>query len=903
MSFVKKGENMDKSNFDTGMYIIDKNYCIINLNDTMHKMYPEVKVGDICHKALAMSDVPCSTCPLVNNDVLFYNPVRSEWISANAAEMNYPGHGECYNVQFKMRKHIGGTKSEIIRMEKVDEHIASLNHATGSESIIGVYKDEGAPIFYANENMVSLLGYDSLDEMDSAVDGYFLNAIHPADRGRVQKDSRTVKNIGETFETVFRVSHKDGTWLWCVLRGKLVETATGRLAYFSVCANMESFLSVHDELEKEKQELLKKKIQNEAIIKSIPGGYHRCANDDGYTFLYISKSFEKVVGWTKEEIRDNFDNKFFNLICPDDYDLFGGLVEGVGDEGGGSATYRIKHKDGTLHWVQDATMLIENEGESFFQCTLSDISQFVDEQEQLAVRNAELQQNEDLFKAIAKNMPSGYHRCSVDDGFNLFFISDSFLEIVGYTEEELETEVNNQYINLVAPEDREKFMALEPQLAATGRIDAVYRIVCKDGSRRWVKDATAKVTQGGQSFYQCTLADITEHVEQFQKEKERAETSSRAKSAFLFNASHDIRTPMNAIQGFTQMLKQNPDDGELVRETVEKIEKSSNILNKLLSDVLELSRIESGKVEIDMSTLDLEAYSDNMQLILEKEIREQGINFRKETKITDRFVYCDELKITQIGMNMLSNAKKFTPAGGTITMGIEQIAPEKDGYAKYRFYVKDTGIGMSKQFLARAFEQFERERTATESGVVGSGLGLSIIKKLTEIMDGYCELDSTLGEGTTIASVFNLRVTKERDAEETAEEAVEVDFAGKRILLVEDNDFNREIARFVLENMDIAVEEAEDGSEAVNALINKPAGYFDLVLMDIQMPVMDGYTATCEIRNIQNKAIADVPIVAMTANAFKEDRDKCLAVGMNEHIGKPIDADVLKKVLSEIFCK
>ncbi len=766
---------MESNRLDTGMYIIDKEYRIVNFNRTMGEMYPDVKLGDICYQALALQDAPCESCPLVHNDILFYNPFRKEWISANAAEITYPGHGECHNIQFKTQKDVGESsevkKNDRFGFEKVGEHVADL--------------------------------------------------------------------------------------------------------------------------QEQNRELLKKESQTQSILYKIPGAYHRCAPQEGYPFLHISESFEEIAGWTKEEIETNFDNKFLNLVLPEDQHLFDNLVEQIEDKGEGNSIYRLKRKNGGYRWVQDSTMYVDLGDDSFYQCTLADITEFVEKQEKLAIQNVELQQRESLFNAIAQKMPGGYHRVGASDGFPLLFCSDSFLEIVGWTREELQNELDNRFIYVVAPEDRALFMSMEPELVRDGRVKAVYRIHRKDGSRRWVQDTTMRVEQDGEVFYQCTLADITEYVEKLNEEKERAEASNRAKSVFLFNASHDIRTPMNAIQGFTKILKQNPDDGEQVREIIAKIEKSSETLMKLLSDVLELSRIENGKESVDLVVTDLNELSDKLHTMLAEEIETLGITFKLENRIQNSFVWCDELKLTQIGMNMLSNAKKFTPAGGTITFGIEQQPADKPEYANYRFYVRDTGIGMSEEFLNRAFGQFERERTATESGVMGSGLGLSIIKKLTELMGGTCTLKSQLGKGTEISSIVKLRTATGKEEETEYIECVDVDFAGKRVLLVEDNDFNREIARFILEDLGFFVEEAENGSDAVNTLLHTEAGWYDVVLMDIQMPVMDGYTAAQEIRRIADPQISSVPIIAMTANAFLEDKEKCISVGMNGHISKPIDVNIL----------
>ncbi len=395
------------------------------------------------------------------------------------------------------------------------------------------------------------------------------------------------------------------------------------------------------------------------------------------------------------------------------------------------------------------------------------------------------------------------------------------------------------------------------------------------------------------------LEEKRKHREFAEEARLRAEASNRAKSVFLFNASHDIRTPMNAIHGFTHMIEQNPDDAEVVKDAIGKIKKSNDVLMTLLNNVLELSRIESGKDEVELTALNFNSLTDKLSLMFAQEMEEAGVTFRVENKLDDDTVMADELKCTRILMNMLSNARKFTPAGGTVVFGVQQIAMVSEQRATYRLYVKDTGIGMSEEFQQRAFEQFEMERSSTKSGVVGNGLGLAIIKKLAEQMNGRYYLSSVQGKGTEISVELTLGFG-ENVAEQKEEPQKEVDFSGKRVLLVEDNEFNREIARFILEDAGIVVEEAEDGSVAVEKIKKAEPGAFDFVLMDIQMPIMDGYTATKEIRSMENPEIANIPIIAMTANAFKEDREKCLAAGMNEHIAKPVDIGKLYRTLQEV---
>ncbi len=433
-------------------------------------------------------------------------------------------------------------------------------------------------------------------------------------------------------------------------------------------------------------------------------------------------------------------------------------------------------------------------------------------QERDAILTAQIQKASDaisLLENLSANVPGGYHRCGTTGGFKLQFVSKSFLDVVGYTKEELEEEFDNDYINLVAPEDREFFMSHEPELREEGRVDLVYRIRRKDGTRRWIQDATIRTVQNNEEFYQCTLSDITEYVEKLNAEKERAEASSLAKSTFLFNASHDIRTPMNAIQGFARIIADNVDNPQIVQDAVQKIIQSGNTLTTLINDILEVSRIEHGKEEVEKRPLNMEAHIEKLYEMFRFEMEQAGICFEMKNSIEHPHVLGDDLKLTRIAMNLLSNAKKFTAAGGTVTFSVQET--DFDGEkAYYTLFVRDTGIGMSQEFQKRAFEQFERERTSTESGIVGSGLGLAIIKRLCELMNAEYHIDSELGKGTEITVKVPLMISKEA-AISSGREVDYENFSGKRILLVEDNEFNREIARYTLEAANFVVEEAENG--------------------------------------------------------------------------------------------
>lgn len=392
---------------------------------------------------------------------------------------------------------------------------------------------------------------------------------------------------------------------------------------------------------------------------------------------------------------------------------------------------------------------------------------------------------------------------------------------------------------------------------------------------------------------------------ELQNAKEAAESASRAKSTFLFNMSHDIRTPMNAIMGFSAMAERYVNDPEKVQDCLQKINLSGEHLLKLINNVLDLARIESGRMEMNIQACRIPDSMGQMEYIFQADCRKKNLTLEIVSDIQDEIVFCDMLKINQIELNLIGNAIKYTPEGGKITYSVTQTGREGD-YATYRCSVKDNGIGMSPEFSRNVFEAFERENSSSTTGIEGSGLGLAITQRLVDGMGGTITCQSEQGKGSEFIFVLTFRVGSPEDlpretiTDENGRiiEDKELDMTGKRILLVEDNALNREISRELLENQGILVEEAEDGEAAVEIVRNSTPGYYDMVLMDIQMPKMDGYEATRQIRRLTDSALAQIPIVAVTANAFEEDKQEAREAGMNGHIAKPISIKQLREQMA-----
>ena len=395
--------------------------------------------------------------------------------------------------------------------------------------------------------------------------------------------------------------------------------------------------------------------------------------------------------------------------------------------------------------------------------------------------------------------------------------------------------------------------------------------------------------------------------EAIEREKIRAVEGSLAKSQFLFNMSHDIRTPMNAIIGYTALAR-HEDDPSVLHEYLDKIDTSSHHLLTLINDILEMSRIESGRIELEFVPTDLPALFEEIHDLFAEQMKQKQLDFTIHTaQVQDRYVWCDKKNLTRVLLNVVSNANKFTPEGGTIDVSLFEGGSSEDGYGDYEIRVRDSGIGMSQAFVEKMFNAFERERTSTDSGVEGTGLGLSITKRIVDLMGGTIEVLTSPGNGTELVIRVGLKLASAEDLprEETEEPAqtvdAPVDFTQKRLLLVEDNQINMEIAKMILVQMGFDVETAENGQIAVDRVTASRPGYYDLVLMDIQMPVMDGYAATRMIRALENPAQANVPIVAMTANAFAEDVQAAMDAGMQAHIAKPVDIAVLNRTLQEVL--
>ena len=397
---------------------------------------------------------------------------------------------------------------------------------------------------------------------------------------------------------------------------------------------------------------------------------------------------------------------------------------------------------------------------------------------------------------------------------------------------------------------------------------------------------------------------LQESQKQLKEALERAESASEAKTNFLSNMSHDIRTPMNALLGYTMMLKPKIKDEQLLGY-VEKMERSGKLLLSIINHVLDMARIESGRMEVNEVYTRVGIDIEEVISVFSLEAKKKNIRLLTSVQVEHGHIMADLTKIREIFSNLLSNAIKYTPEGGTVQLNVRELPCSRPGYTCIQAEIADNGIGMSKEYLPTLFDAFTRERNTTVAKISGTGLGMPIVKNLVEMQGGTIEVESEPGKGSRFIVTLEHPIADEAHYKPQEQEAKSAQGAellkGKHILLAEDNDLNAEIALFILRNMGLEVERVEDGAQCVSRLEQQPAGTYDLIFMDVQMPQMDGYEATQTICALDDKEKAAIPIVAMTANAFAEDRERALAAGMNGHIAKPIDVKKLERVLVKLL--
>lgn len=515
---------------------------------------------------------------------------------------------------------------------------------------------------------------------------------------------------------------------------------------------------------------------------------------------------------------------------------------------------------------------------------------------------------------LGDQIPGGFFIYRADGSQELVYVNQATLRIFGCVDmAEFTALTDNTFRGMVHPEDYDDIQSsIDHQITADGsdQMDYVeYRIVRKDGEVRWVDDYGhfAQMPGYGDVYY-VFIMDVTDK-RRIQAEKMQAEMAlarekqaSELKDSFLFNISHDIRTPMNAVIGFSELARRHMDDHERLAEYLDKTTASGKQLLSLIDDMLEMNQLNDGKIVLSESPVDLKVELTTTAELFRGLAEQKNIIIETNINLPAMEVLTDCNRFRRIISNLMDNAVKFTPAGGRVALSARQMrTSETGGYARYEFVIQDTGIGMSDEFMGRMFDAFEREGNSTATGMTGMGLGLSIVKSLLDLMGGTITAKSKKGVGTAFTVALPMKLASGGVKYEAPVSEPVYKKEERRLLIVEDIELNRELAQTLLEEEGFLVEAVPDGCDAVDAVRGHGAGYYDLILMDIQMPVMNGYEATRAIRALPREDCPRIPIVALSANARDEDRRLSMAAGMNAHVAKPFDIDGLVKVINGLI--
>lgn len=530
---------------------------------------------------------------------------------------------------------------------------------------------------------------------------------------------------------------------------------------------------------------------------------------------------------------------------------------------------------------------------------------------------------------LAECIPGGFVAFHADKDKGLILANSSFLKLLGYSSiEELREEMGNSFSKLIYEEDIQRFKEeIHKQISGGGYApgDSSQRhmydhnvtaytehgIVCKNTDIKKVSNYMRMIRVDGYGdVYFAFINDIQREFEygelglikQLDDARTHALEASEAKSMFLYNMSHDIRTPMNAITGFTQLALKNLDNRELLEDYLKKMEFAEDNLMGLINSILEMSSIESNKVTIKNTPMYIAPAIDKIMVFVEEQCKNRNITVKTYLDVEHEYFYQDQDKNAEVTINIINNAIKYTPKGGQISFGLRELPGRTPNEIIIEFTCSDNGVGMSKEFLERAFNSFERERNLNSTWQ-GSGLGLGITKRLVELMDGHIEIISERGKGTTVKTYTPHKICTKAEYDEymTTQTEEDYDLTGARLLVVDDNDLNLEITAEILNDNGIETECASNGREACSMLLDRGPGYFDAVMMDIQMPVMDGFEATRIIRKFDNSKLAQIPVVALTAHAFDRSEDEAMRVGMNGYISKPLEVNKMLAVLGKII--
>lgn len=764
---------------------------------------------------------------------------------------------------------------------------------------------------WMSENLCEMLGYTNCLDFAAHTGGCCRDFILEEDYENMVRQVAEQLGGAEKYTSEYRVRTKKGDVIWVSDMGKKLVEAGNREVLYAVLADITKRKSQELQLERANREIHQTLDFLSQLYQTLPCGILQFTSDESHRTLNVNRMAWEIYGYTEEEYRSRVTSPLL-LVCPEDRpDIEAHLREMTLETGPVNYTRRARRKDGSFCWISVVMERVINaQGMDVIQAIYSDVTEI--KEMQIQQEQERLLENRSLRAAIctayqcilSMNLNQDTYHCFVENG-----VTTSFPEQGGYQKMYLKMR------ELVHPAQREEFCSLFSREAVRGAflekrevVSSEIRMMGKDEIYHWISLQVIHVENPyGSDILGIMLLRILDE-ERAQKALQeqllrdalaQAQKANRAKSEFLSRMSHDIRTPMNAVIGMTAIGKLHTEDPERVADCFEKIDASSRYLLSLLSDVLDMSKIESGKLSISREPFSFTEFLDSLQILIGPQAEKKQLEFvMRHQKDPAKVFLGDQVRLQQIVMNLLSNAVKFTPGHGLVELITDEVRQE--GKTVWvQFQVRDNGIGMSPEFLQKLYLPFEQESTERARNEGGTGLGLTIVSSLVAMMGGTIRVESEKGRGTCFWVEIPLEQDLSRAQSSEEKKAQDGSLEGMRVLLAEDNDLNREIAKSMLELKGILVETAEDGQEAVNRFRESPCWWYETILMDIRMPRMDGLEATQAIRSMERPDAAAIPIMALTANAFDSDREEALRAGMTDYLIKPLDTELIYRRLQE----
>ena len=753
-----------------------------------------------------------------------------------------------------------------------------------NERISGYHRcsmSEGYPFLYLSSNFLNLVGW-SREEIEIKFDNKLMNMIHPKDR-----DFNIASNMCE-----FRLLCKDGYHHMCesfdlegdILHGNMVDTTEFQLEneVLSALTNEYTTLLVCDL----KQDTVKVLKQDEDVYSIIP-----CYS---------------------ESLKYFYEHILIQESCPEYLEILSckPLMRRLRKQKSLNIQYKIiPNGYGTVNLSVRVVFLFEDTNHFKIAMAFRPVDEIIKKENVLELQREIIEGlGKEYFSVLLLELDQGQIFSYREVGENGKRIAD----FCRAYENQWESIIPAYAKEMVSEESRENFMDMlsySSLCSNTEDFSMTYEFMSPDGIMyhetrvAYVKkkDRTRAVVIGTRNIDDLIKKERMQEA----KLKEAyvlAQQASKAKTEFLNNMSHDIRTPMNVILGYNQLMKEKLTD-PLLMDYQHKIEQSGKLLLSIINDVLDMARIESGKAEVVERPEKIGNVVSELESVFSSSAKEKSIELNSSVDIMHNYVLCDGIKLREILMNLVGNAIKYTPNHGSVSIRVKELDCDREGYAKIQTDIIDTGVGMSEEYIPTLFDSFSREYNTTIGKVTGTGLGMSIVKKLVDMMGGQILVKSSLGKGSCFSVILEHPIVEDFNESKSSKIDEDMILDGKRVLLAEDNDLNAEIAMAILEMNGIQMDRVEDGAQCVSLLERMPEDAYDLILMDVQMPNMNGYEATRKIRSMENLKKANIPVVAMTANAFESDKQMAFDSGMDGHISKPIDMDQMKAEIVHILTK